>query len=132
MKNIGFVAGAFDLLHAGHLHLLKECKKHCVKLVVGLHVDPSRERKDKNKPIESVLERQIRLRSCKYVYDVIVYETEEDLKHILHSNEIDIRFLGSDYIDRQKEITDPDIVPIKYVESLSIHTSEIRERIKNA
>ncbi len=127
---VGFVAGAFDLLHAGHLHLLKQCKKRCDYLIVGLHADPSLESKDKNKPVESILEREIRLKGCKYVDQIIVYETEADLSHFLRYADIDVRFLGSDYKEG-KTITDPDIVPIEYIDSLSIHTTDLRERIKN-
>lgn len=132
MKYRGFVAGAFDLLHAGHVHLLKECKKNCIKLIVGLQIDPSVDRDNKNKPIESVLERQIKLLGCKYVDEVVVYETDADLELILINKDIDIRFLGSDYMEKQEKIRFPDLVPIKYVESLDIHTSEIRGRMKNS
>lgn len=130
---VGFVAGAFDLLHAGHIHLLKQAKKNCDHLIVGLHVNPKVERKDKNKPIESVLERQIKLNACKYVNLTVVYETEADLSLILRYFKIDVRFLGSDYLPtpygKQKEITDRDLIPIKYIESLPIHTSDIRKKL---
>ena|SRR3990167_1699724 len=129
---IGFVAGAFDLLHAGHIHLFKEAKKYCDQLVVGLHIDPSIERKYKNKPIESLLERGIKLRSCIYVDQIVPYETEADLEQIFNHWNINIRFIGSDYIDGDKPITDPDSVEIHYIKSLSIHTSDIRERIRKS
>lgn len=129
---IGFICGAFDLLHAGHIHLFKEAKKYCDQLIVGLHVDPSIERKHKNKPIESLLERGIQLRSCKYVDQIIPYEMEADLELIFKYWNIDIRFLGTDYIDGDKSITSPDSVEILYIQSLPIHTSDIRERIKKA
>ena len=128
---VGFVAGAFDLLHAGHIHLLKQCKKQCDYLIVGLHVDPSIEREDKNKPIESVLEREIKLNACKYVDFTVVYEKETDLSVIFKYFKIDVRFLGSDYVDG-KQITDPDAVPIEFIESMPIHTSDIRERVKQS
>mgnify|MGYP001605459665 CR=1 FL=1 len=126
---IGIVFGSFDLLHAGHIHLLEQCKKYCDALVVGLHVDPSIERSDKNSPIETIVERQAKLRACKHVNDIIVYQTEADLKLILQSGEFDIRFLGTDTKDGRK-ITAEDVVPIEYIESLPIHTSDIRKRIK--
>jgi len=133
---IGFVCGAFDLLHAGHVYLLNECKRRCDYLVVGLHVDPSLERKDKNKPIESILERQIQLIHSKFVNDVVVYEKESDIPLLMQALNIDVRFLGSDYAKRQlgseSNITAEEAVPIKYIESLPIHTSDIRERIKKA
>lgn len=127
---VGFVCGAFDLLHAGHIHLLKQCRQRCDMLIVGLHVDPSVERDYKNKPIESILERQIKLKACRAVDQVIVYETEEDLSLIFKFYKIDVRFLGSDYAESDKPITDPDALPIEIVESLPIHTTDIRERIK--
>src|SRR3990167_444944 len=124
---IGFIAGAFDLLHVGHVHLLKQCKMQCELLIVGLHVDPSVERKGKNKPIESVLEREIKLDACRFVDKIIVYETEEDLSIIFKYYRINVRFLGSDYLEDILPITDKDAVPIEYIHSLPIHSSEIRE-----
>lgn len=128
----GFVAGAFDLLHAGHTHLLKECKKYCDYLVVGLHADPSIERKHKNKPIESIVERQIKLLGSKYIDNIFIYETEKDLCLLLEYLNPDVRFLGTDYIKGDKPITDPDSVEIIYIKSLPIHTSDIRERVKKS
>ena len=125
----GIVFGAFDLLHAGHIHLLKECAYHCDCLIVGLHVDPSKERPSKNKPIENIVERQAKLRACKYVDDIIVYETEKDLELILQSGDIDMRFLGSDYTSGDSRITAEDSVPIVYIKSVPIHTTDIRKRI---
>jgi glycerol-3-phosphate cytidylyltransferase len=129
---IGFIAGAFDLLHAGHIHLLKECRSKCDFLIVGLHVDPSIQRPKKNKPIESILERQIRLQACEYVNEVIVYEKESDLSIMFKYFKINIRFLGSDYKGTKKPITDPDAVPIYYIDSIAINSSSLRERIKQA
>lgn len=126
----GFIAGSFDLLHAGHIHLLKQAKLMCDYLIVGLHIDPSIEREDKNKPIESVLERYIKLQACNWVNDIIPYETEKDLSYLLKFYKIDIRFLGSDYIGVNKSITDEEAIPIRYIDSIDIHTSDIRERIK--
>lgn len=97
MTVMGFTCGAFDLCHAGHLMLLEEAKRNCDILTVGLHSDPSRERKEKNKPIESVYERTIRLYACLYVDRVIVYETEADLNSLLSQMRPDIRFVGDDY-----------------------------------
>lgn len=133
-KKVGFVCGAFDLLHAGHIHLLKQCKKNCDFLIVGLHANPNMERVSKNRPIESLLERQIKLNACRYVDLTVIYETEADLSLIFRYFKINIRFLGSDYNDTRnpKPITDPNAVPIHYVDSLPIHTSELKERIKNA
>lgn len=126
----GFVAGSFDLLHAGHIHLLKQCRKRCDRLIVGLHADPSLERHDKNKPIECILEREIKLNACKYVDLTVVYEGEADLSLMFKYFKIDVRFLGSDYKENIKPITDPDALPIEYIDSLPIHTSDLRERMK--
>ena len=132
MKNYkaGIVTGAFDMLHIGHINLLKKASKMCDYLIVALHANPSIERPDKNKPIESILEREIKLNACKYVNLTVVYETESDLSIIFRYFKIDVRFLGTDIGDRK--ITDMDALPIEYIESLPIHTSDIRERIKNS
>ena len=128
----GIVTGAFDLLHAGHIHLFKEAKKHCDYLIVALHVDPSVERDTKSKPIESILERGIKLRACKYVNTIIPYEKESDLPIIFKHFNVDIRFLGSDYKDPNKHISYPDMIPTKFIDSLLVHTSEIIERIQES
>jgi len=126
----GFVCGSWDLLHAGHIILLSQCKLYCDDLVVGLHVNPQSEREGKNKPTQSIYERTLQLRGCKYVDKIIVYETEEELKTILRSSGIDIRFLGSDY-DGTKDITAEDAVPIKYLERCHNYSStELKERLK--
>ena len=99
MKIIGFTCGAFDLLHAGHIVMLKEAKDNCDYLIVGLQTDPSIDRSDKNKPVQSIYERFIQLNAIQYVDEVIPYDTERSLKDLLESTPIDIRFLGEDYKD---------------------------------
>ena len=128
---IGIVTGSFDLLHAGHINLFKKAKQQCDKLIVALHVDPSIERKNKNKPIESILERQIKLNTCKYVDLTAVYETEADLSIIFRYFNVDVRFLGTDSKDG-RVVTDESAIPIEYIDSLPIHTSELKERIKKS
>lgn len=133
---IGIVFGAFDLLHAGHLYHLEQCKKNCDYLIVGLHENPALERASKNSPIETLLERQIRLRSCKYVDEVIVYKTEQDIKDIFNSIDVDVRFLGNDYILEDKPITGEKELEDKHIQTIftlsnNLHTSDLRERIKN-
>lgn len=126
----GIVFGVFDLLHIGHLNLLKKAKRRCDYLIVGLQVDPSIERKDKNKPIETVFERMAKLESLDYVNKVVVYQTEVDLVNILEYYKPEVRFLGSDYALGMKKITGESIVPIEFIVSISVHTTDIRERIK--
>ncbi len=94
---IGFTAGCFDLLHAGHVMMLEEAKSVCDYLIVGLHVDPSIERSNKNKPVQSLIERQLQLGAVKYVDQVVVYSTEEELKELLFAYEVDIRIIGEEY-----------------------------------
>ena len=95
----GFTCSAFDLLHAGHIEMLRECKEHCDWLIVGLHVNPKVDRPEKNSPVQSVYERMIQLRGCKYVDEIIPYETEEDLINLLAIEPINVRFVGIEYKD---------------------------------
>jgi len=127
---IGFVASAFDLLHPGHLALLEEAKNHCEFLVVGLHVDPKLERPNKNKPVETVFERYLRLNACKYVDQIIPYETEADLVNLLSILKPDVRFLGSDYSD-QENFTGKELeIKIIYVDrSHTFSSSNLRSRL---
>lgn len=121
-----------DLVHAGHCLMFKECKEKCDYFIVGLHVDPSIERKNKNKPIMSLEERLIILSSNKYVDYIIVYDTEEDLLYLLNELKPQIRFIGEDW--KGKKFTGHDL-PIKIVYNKREHnysTTELRQRIKNA
>lgn len=125
----GFTCSAFDLLHAGHLLMLKEIRAQCDYLIVGLHSDPSIERKEKNKPVESIEERIIRLEGCKYIDEIIVYDTEKDLYELLKKLKPDIRFLGMDW--KEKHFTGEDL-PIKIIFNSRNHnysTSNLRKRI---
>ena len=94
---IGFTCGAFDLLHAGHVVMFKEAKNNCDYLIVGLQTDPSIDRKEKNKPVQSIYERYIQLNAIKYINEIIPYDTEESLLDLLRATTIDIRFLGEDH-----------------------------------
>ena len=97
-KVIGFTAGAFDLLHPGHLFFLSECSKQCDELWVGLHSDPTLDRpKTKAKPKQTLFERYYQLASTRFVYRIIPYETEYDLINMMGVLDINVRFLGSDY-----------------------------------
>ena len=103
---IGFTCSTFDLLHAGHVAMLREAKSVCDYLIVGLQVDPSIDRRLKNTPVQTVVERQAQLAAIKYVDEVVVYTTENDLLDILNMYPIDIRILGEEY--RDKEFTGKD------------------------
>ena len=96
---IGFTASAFDLLHAGHVLMLEDAKKQCDYLIVGLQTDPSQDRKEKSKPAQTVIERYLQLRACKFVDEIIPYSTEQDLEDLLAGMHIDIRILGVEYRD---------------------------------
>jgi len=111
----GIIFGAFDLLHPGHLHVLKESSKRCDWLIVGLQVDPSDERKSKNKPVETIFERYYRLDSCAFVDQIIPYEGNRDLVNMLHVISPDVRFLGDDYEGHEEEIVGCGIVEIEYL-----------------
>ena len=110
----GFTASAFDLgPHAGHLAMLEEAKRHCDFLIVGLHVNPNGERDQKNKPLPSVSERCLNLVACKFVDQIIPYETEEELVNLIQLLQPDVRFLGEGYKD--KEFTGKNLgIPIHY------------------
>jgi glycerol-3-phosphate cytidylyltransferase len=100
---IGITFSAFDLLHAGHIKMLEEAKQNCDYLIVGLQTDPTIDRPSKNKPTQSIVERYIQLMGCKFVDEVVPYATEQDLEDILQSFQIDIRFLGDEY--KEKDFT---------------------------
>jgi glycerol-3-phosphate cytidylyltransferase len=104
---IGFTASTFDLLHAGHISMLREAKEHCDYLICGLQIDPSVDRPTKNSPIQTIVERQVQLAAVKYVDEIVVYRTEQDLEDILEMYHIDIRILGDEY--RDKDFTGKDI-----------------------
>ena len=94
---IGFTCSTFDLLHAGHVVMLEEAKRHCDYLIVGLQTDPTIDRPDKNTPIQSVVERQIQLSAIKYVDEVVCYTTEADLEDLLLTLPINVRIIGDEY-----------------------------------
>jgi glycerol-3-phosphate cytidylyltransferase len=129
---VGITFGAMSLCHAGHILMFDECKKNCDYLIVGLHEDPSIERPEKTKPIETIDERLVRLSSIRYIDNIIVYKTEEDLLNILKNVNPDIRFIGEDH--KGKPFTG-DNLPIKIFWNRRKHdysSSNLIERIKNA
>jgi glycerol-3-phosphate cytidylyltransferase len=98
-KIVGFTASTFDLLHAGHVSMLREAKEQCDYLICGLQVDPSLDRPEKNKPVQSLVERYTQLAGVKYVDEIIPYQSEDDLIDILNMVNIDIRIIGAEYKD---------------------------------
>ena len=129
---VGFTCSCFDLFHAGHIMMLKEAKQQCDYLIVGLQTDPTLDRPQKNKPIQSVFERFVQLDACKYVDEVVVYATEKDLMDILLSYPIDVRIIGDEY--EHKDYTGKNLPIEVYYNSRkhSFSTTELRERVKNA
>jgi glycerol-3-phosphate cytidylyltransferase len=99
----GITFSAFDLFHAGHVKMLEEAKRHCDYLIVGLQTDPTLDRPEKNQPAQTVVERYIQLKGCKFVDEIVPYTTEQDLEDILQSFQIDLRIVGDEY--REKDFT---------------------------
>lgn len=97
---IGITFSAFDLLHAGHIKMLEEAKGQCDYLIAGLQTDPTLDRPEKNRPTQSVVERYIQLKGCRFVDEIVPYATEQDLEDILRSFKIDVRILGDEYRDK--------------------------------
>ena len=130
---IGFTCSCFDLLHAGHILMLEDSKKQCDYLIVGLQTDPTIDRpKEKNKPIQSLEERRIQLEAIKYVDEVIVYETENELYELLYKLMPNVRILGTDY--EHKYFTGIEIEGIDIYFHKRDHdysTSSLREKITN-
>jgi glycerol-3-phosphate cytidylyltransferase len=131
---IGFTCSTFDLFHAGHLLMLEEAKKQCDYLIVGLQTDPTIDRPtEKNKPVQSVFERFVQLKACKYIDEVIPYSTEKELVDILLSYPITVRILGDEY--QEKEFTGKYECIAKGIEFYfnrrqhSFSTTELRNRV---
>lgn len=137
-KKIGITFSTFDLgPHAGHVAMLAEAKNHCDYLICGLQTDPTIDRPDtKNKPIQSVVERQIQLAACRYVDEVVVYQTEQDLIDLLLILPIDIRVLGVEYEDQdftgRKECAVRGVECIFNKRDHSFSSSGLRSRVAHA
>ena len=133
---IGFVCSSFDLFHAGHVTMLKIEKELCDHLKVALQVDPSVDRPGiKNKPIQSIYERYSQLAACKYVDEILLYDTEEDLLNLIKSQTMHIRFLSEEYKNRDftgKEYCLSNGIEIHYhLRQYNYSSSELRNRIYN-
>jgi glycerol-3-phosphate cytidylyltransferase len=130
---IGFNCSSFDLLHAGHITMLKMEKQLCDYLIVALQVDPTIDRPGiKNKPVQSVYERYVQLQACKYVDEILVYESEFDLLQLLMTQKIDVRFLSEEYLNRDftgKQYCIDAGIELYYHKRQHIYSSsELRER----
>lgn len=105
-NKIGITFSTFDFFHAGHVKMLEESKRHCDYLIVGLQLDPSMDRPEKNKPAQTIIERYIQLKGSKYIDEIIPYVSEQDLEDILKSLKIDVRIIGEEY--KEKKFTGRD------------------------
>lgn len=136
-KRIGITFSAFDMLHAGHIAMLSECKNHCDYLITALQTDPTIDRPDrKNKPVQSIVERQIQLQAVRYVDEIVVYQTEKDLEDLLLILPIDVRILGVEYMSQ--EFTGREICERRKIELVfngrdhSFSSSSLRKRVVEA
>ena len=136
-KKIGITFSTFDMLHAGHIAMLSEARNHCDYLIAGLQTDPTIDRPDtKNKPIQSIVERQIQLAACRYVDEVVVYQTEQDLIDLLLILPLDVRVLGVEYehedFTGKAECFVRDIELVFNGRDHSFSSSSLRKRVAHA
>ena len=133
---IGFTCSTFDLLHAGHIQMLRDAKEQCDYLICGLQVDPSLDRKDKNSPVQTIVERYTQLNAVKYVNEIVPYQTEKDLEDILNMLHIDVRILGEEY--KNKTFTGRAICAKRGIELFfnkrehRFSSSDLRNRVKSS
>ena len=133
---IGITFSQFDLLHAGHIAMLSEAKNHCDYLICGLQNNASWDRPEKNEPIQSIVERQITLSACRFVDEIVVYNTEKDLEDILLTLPVDVRILGVEY--EHNEFTGRDICYDRNIQLVfngrdhSFSSSSLRKRVAEA
>tara|TARA_R110000796_G_scaffold22986_3_gene66132 strand:+ start:1713 stop:2138 length:426 start_codon:yes stop_codon:yes gene_type:complete len=131
---VGITASTFDLLHAGHIAMLREAKEVCDYLICAIQVDPSIDREDKNQPVQSLVERWIQLQAVKYTDEVIPYQTEKDLEDILQLYSFDIRIIGEEY--KSKTFTGRSICAARGIDIYfnkrdhRFSSSDLRQRVK--
>ena len=111
---VGITFSTFDLLHAGHVKMLEEAKRQCDYLIVGLQLDPSLNRPEKNSPSQTIIERYIQLKGCKHIDEIVPYVSEQDLEDILKSFKLDVRIIGEEY--KEKPFTGKDYCKKKGIE----------------
>lgn len=130
-KIIGFTCGAFDLTHAGHYIMFEEVKNQCDYLIVGLQNDPSIDRKEKNKPVQTMKERIIQLKACRYIDEIITYKTEKGLLTLLKKIKPDVRFIGADWKNKPNYSRDrlPDMKVIYNSRDHGYSTSKLRKKV---
>ena len=133
---VGITFSTFDLLHAGHIAMLREAKSQCDYLIVGLQSDPTIDRPDtKNKPIQTMFERYLQIKSVEYVDEVVPYQTEKDVIDILQTLPIDVRILGKEY--KEKNFTGKDVCNQRGIELYfntrdhRFSTTDLRKRVNN-
>ena len=136
-KRVGITFSTFDMLHAGHIAMLAEAKNHCDYLICGLQTDPTIDRPDtKNAPVQSIVERQIQLAACRYVDEVVVYQTEQDLVDLLLILPLDVRVLGIEYeqtdFTGRQECLHRGIELIYNGRDHSFSSSSLRKRVAHA
>tara|TARA_Y100001949_G_scaffold87296_1_gene73787 strand:+ start:125 stop:538 length:414 start_codon:yes stop_codon:yes gene_type:complete len=126
----GITFGAFDLFHAGHVLMLEEAKTVCDYLIVCIQSDPSLDREEKNKPVQSIIEREIQVSGCRFVDEVIIYDTEQDLLNIIVQVNWDVRIIGEEY--KNKDFTGRELTLEKCYFNKRPHTfssTELRARV---
>jgi glycerol-3-phosphate cytidylyltransferase len=132
---IGITFSTFDLLHAGHIGMLREAKSHCDYLIVGLQADPSRDRPEKNSPVQTMVERYAQLNALHLVDEIVPYETENDVTDILELFEVHVRFLGEEY--REKDFTGKEVCRKRGIDlhfnkrDHRFSSSDLRKRVCN-
>jgi glycerol-3-phosphate cytidylyltransferase len=130
---IGITFSTWDLLHAGHISMLREARSNCDYLIAGLHTDPSVDRKEKNKPVQTLVERYVQLNALKFVDEIVPYETEQDVIDILELFELDVRFLGEEY--KEQDFTGKDVCRKRGIElhfnkrDHRFSSSDLRKRV---
>ena len=133
---IGFTCSTFDLLHAGHIQMLRDAKEQCDYLICGLQIDPSLDRPEKNSPVQTIVERHTQLSAIKYVDEIIPYQTETDLEDILNMLHIDVRILGEEY--KNGKLTGRAICAKRGIELFfnkrehRFSSSDLRKRVKSS
>jgi glycerol-3-phosphate cytidylyltransferase len=133
---VGLTASTFDLLHAGHIEMLREAKSQCDYLICALQIDPSVDRKEKNKPVQTIVERYTQLSAVRFVDEIIPYLHETDLEDILQMRAIHVRILGEEY--REQDFTGRDICKQRDIDLYfnkrdhRFSSSGLRERVRNA